>query len=628
MKKLSTLVCVLLAGGFSYAQNTGVPMKSPAMVNLKKTAVMEKKDVAFASSSSNANRAIFFSDDFDNNPTTVWTRTNTSTPSQDWQFGTSLPTTLVNQGFDATINSTSGGTFAYVDSDGAGGTATQNALLETTAAIDLTAASSCQLTFTNYHRRYLETHTVRVSVDGGTTWTDFIVNGQYPTSTTSPNGEQVNVNIGCVAAGQANVKIAFRYEGAWDWFWAIDDVILEDSPGDEVSMMSGGIYTATLNPYGQNPRLTIFPTNEIEPMGHHITMSNNGANVQTGAKIVATVLNSVNAVLYTGMGAGATLGTCATNQMNDSCATDYTAAAVTGAYKNVVTFTYDNILLDGDLSNNADTFYHWIDNNLMAQDDNTYRGNGLWNGETGGVSDPYVMGNLFDLNSNQTVYSIDVALTGNTDPGVVMCGQIYQLDQSTGDFNLIDETCGGVDEVTVTSAHISSGNTITWVHNIFPGGVSLSAGESYLAGINHFGGNEALVIMQGGLGADTTTVFILDGTDATWYYMTSIPMVRFNFDASIGVNDIENAGNLELFQNVPNPANGTTRISFNLLESADVAFEVVDVTGKLVMSTELGNKGVGNHAMTIDVTNFATGIYYYSVIANGARLTKKMVISE
>ncbi|MBX7094697.1 MAG: T9SS type A sorting domain-containing protein [Flavobacteriales bacterium] len=626
MKKLSTLVCVLLAGGFANAQNTGVPAKSPAMVNVKKTAVMEKRDVVNGASHS-GNRAIIWSDDFDNNPTTVWTRTNTSVPAQDWVFGTALPNSLVTQGFDAVLNSASGGTFAYVDSDGAGGTATQNCNLTTTAAIDMSAAASCQLTFTNYHRRYLETHTIQISTDGGSTWTDFVVNSQYPTSTTSPNGEIVSVNIGCVAAGQSNVLINFNYQGAWDWFWAIDDVVVEDAPADEVNIVSGGFQCDDMNIFGFHNRYTIFPSNEVRPMRHYGVIGNGGANAQTGAKVVAQVTNSTFTVLYTGMGAGQNLGTCASATLNDTTTTVYTSAGTPGTYNNIIAAAYNNIANDADLTNNADTIQHWVNNTLIGQDDNTYRGNGLWNGETGGVSDPYVMGNLIELLSNQTVYAIDVALTGNTDPGVLLCAQIYEVDQTTGDFNIVDETCGGAAEITVNSGHISSGGTITWVHNIFPAPVSLAAGGSYIAAVNHYGGNEALVVMQGGTGADQQTVFLLDGTNATWYYMTSIPMIRFNFDASIGVNEITN-GNLELFQNVPNPANGTTSIRFNLLDNADVAFEMVDVTGKVVATADLGNKGIGNHTMTLDVTKFATGIYYYSIIANGNRMTKKMVISE
>jgi hypothetical protein len=131
--------------------------------------------------------------------------------------------------------------------------------------------------------------------------------------------------------------------------------------------------------------------------------------------------------------------------------------------------------------------------------------------------------------------------------------------------------------------------------------------------------------MLGGTGADTTTVFLLDGTDATWYYMTSIPMIRLNFDASIGIEE-NTASNMEVLQNMPNPANGTTRFSFNLLENAEVSFEMVDMTGKVVASTNMGNLAIGNHSMTMDVSNMASGVYFYTITANGQKVTRKMIV--
>lgn len=617
MKKLSTLVCVMLAGGLVQAQQSGIPVKPSAMTNLKKTMIMEKKDAQVSNNS--GNRAVIWSDDF--STTSNWTMTNASVPSQNWVIGTALPTSLTAQGFDAAVNSVSGGNFAYIDSDGAGTTATQDASITTSGSIDLSAVSAAQLTFTNYHRRYQETHWVRISTDGGTTWTDFEVNGEYATSTTSPNPETVTVNIGCVAANQANVKVSFRYQGAYDWFWCVDDVMIEDADANEVRLLTPYFQSATANPYGDFPRVTIFPANEVQPMRHFGTLMNIGSDPQTGCKITATVLNPSNTPVYTGNGAGAALGTCTGNTLEDFPTTDYTSSGTVGAYKNIILANYDNMMMDATPNNNVDTLYHWVDNNQMAADDDTYKGNGLWNGD----GNAYVMGNLFDFTNTHTAYSVDVALTGNTDAGVVICGQIYELDATTGDFILVNESCGTSNEVTVTSSEISSGGVITWVNLLLPTPQVLSAGSSYLAAVSHSGGTENTVIMLGGTGADTTTVFLLDGTDATWYYMTSIPMIRLNFDASIGIEE-NTASNMEVLQNMPNPANGTTRFSFNLLENAEVSFEMVDMTGKVVASTNMGNLAIGNHSMTMDVSNMASGVYFYTITANGQKVTRKMIV--
>lgn len=620
MKKISTLVCAVLAGGFSFAQTSSVPMKDARQYNMR-NALMNERTPVVADAQSNQNRVVLFSSDF--STPADWTMMNTSLPSCDFTIGTALTASLVSQGFGPTFNSTSGGNFALIDSDAKGGTATQDAYLVTTNSMDFSLETSVQMSFINYHRRYLETHYVVVSIDGGTTWTEIEVNGQYPTSTTSPNAELVTVNLTCIAAGQANVKVGFHYLGAWDWFWAIDDVQLTDSPADDVALVTTSYYSATQTVDGDNPRYTIFPANQAMPISHMATLQNYGANSATNAQLGINVLNPSNGSVYTGSSTTATLGTCSGTSADLTATTNYTPGVTAGMYKSIYGANYTNVLTDATPTNNVDTLYHWINSNLYAVDDNTYRGAGLWNG----AGNSYEMGPLYMINTNVNLYSIDVALTGNTDAGVVMCAKLYEID-GTGAFVLVDETCGGADEITVTAGDISTGNTITWVHNVFATPVALTAGTEYIACVSHYGGADELVVMQGGTGADTTTIFLLDGTDATWYYMTSLPMVRMNFDASVGVNEINENSNLSLYQNVPNPANGTTRITFNLNENSDVTFELVDITGKVVLTSDLGQKNMGNHNMTIDVTPFASGVYYYSVTANGTKMTKKMVITE
>lgn len=166
---------------------------------------------------------LIYSNDFSN--PSDWTMTNNSSPSRDWVISTSLPSNLTNQGFPGAINSTSGGNFAWIDSDGAPG-GTQDAFLTLVNAVDCSSYGTVKLTFQNYHRRYMETHTVQVSNDNGATWTEYPVNAGFLTNTTSPNPVTVSLDISSAAANQGNVRIRFRYRGAWDWFWAIDDVAL------------------------------------------------------------------------------------------------------------------------------------------------------------------------------------------------------------------------------------------------------------------------------------------------------------------------------------------------------------------------------------------------------------------
>ena len=82
-----------------------------------------------------------------------------------------------------------------------------------------------------------------------------------------------------------------------------------------------------------------------------------------------------------------------------------------------------------------------------------------------------------------------------------------------------------------------------------------------------------------------------------------------------------------LFQNHPNPFNGTTFIDYYLLENTSNAFlRVIDNNGKLVKGFQINQTGFGQ--VELDCTNLAQGTYYYSLLVNSQVIdTKSMVIA-
>ncbi len=88
-----------------------------------------------------------------------------------------------------------------------------------------------------------------------------------------------------------------------------------------------------------------------------------------------------------------------------------------------------------------------------------------------------------------------------------------------------------------------------------------------------------------------------------------------------------------LEQNYPNPFNPTTTIRFNLQESSTVTLQVYDMVGQLVESFQMGTMGAGSYGVTLDMSHFASGVYFYRIDAvglNGDRFTsaKKMVLTK
>jgi TRAP-type uncharacterized transport system substrate-binding protein len=64
-----------------------------------------------------------------------------------------------------------------------------------------------------------------------------------------------------------------------------------------------------------------------------------------------------------------------------------------------------------------------------------------------------------------------------------------------------------------------------------------------------------------------------------------------------------------LFQNTPNPFNPETRITFELIESTQVALSVYDLSGKKISTLHDGYARAGTHEVGFDGSGFASGMY-------------------
>ena len=92
-----------------------------------------------------------------------------------------------------------------------------------------------------------------------------------------------------------------------------------------------------------------------------------------------------------------------------------------------------------------------------------------------------------------------------------------------------------------------------------------------------------------------------------------------------GVSKIENtvAG---VSQNFPNPFSGVSQVEVSLAKSAKVSLEVYNIVGQKVYEIPARNLGEGTHTFQINAASLKSGIYTYSVIANGERTTRKMMV--
>lgn len=86
------------------------------------------------------------------------------------------------------------------------------------------------------------------------------------------------------------------------------------------------------------------------------------------------------------------------------------------------------------------------------------------------------------------------------------------------------------------------------------------------------------------------------------------------------------ATGMELFQSQPNPANGSTTLSFNLPSAGPVSLRLCDLNGRVVKDLENRTLSPGMHAYTVDLSDVGSGVYFYALRSTGSLLTRNLLV--
>lgn len=121
-----------------------------------------------------------------------------------------------------------------------------------------------------------------------------------------------------------------------------------------------------------------------------------------------------------------------------------------------------------------------------------------------------------------------------------------------------------------------------------------------------------------------TTVF---GANGGCGYAWMIDDVLLETEPFSAMNENSN-NNLTVMQNHPNPFNGLSTIQYTLTENSNVIFTVTDLTGRVVKVIENTNVSAGKHNLVLNSTDFAPGLYNYTLTSNSKSVTKKMFIAK
>jgi hypothetical protein len=101
------------------------------------------------------------------------------------------------------------------------------------------------------------------------------------------------------------------------------------------------------------------------------------------------------------------------------------------------------------------------------------------------------------------------------------------------------------------------------------------------------------------------------------YHLTPIETVLFDLPTSY-----------ELYQNYPNPFNPSTIIKYDLPAASKVKINIYNLLGQKVTLLQDDFKPAGRYSIAFNASNLSSGIYFYTIEAEGFKKVKRMVLAK
>jgi len=302
------------------------------------------------------------------------------------------------------------------------------------------------------------------------------------------------------------------------------------------------------------------PVTQTAPIDFQIDVFNGGINAQPGVDYSI----NVNAGAFTA--SSSTVNVASLDTVTLTVTNPFTPSGL-GNYAVVHTLGADST--DDVPANNsiANTNFS-VTNYIYARD------NGTVAGSTTNGPDGFEAGNLYDIWNQQELKGIDVRMLG----GAMNVNKMMALNVP----------------------------------------VTLQPNTTYLAVIG--AGGPGLRVSNAGTSAPQTS-FFFDYADQTWYYQTSTPWVRLNFDPSIGIN--ENGSNIGAIV-YPNPANDVLNIKADFKGANSVEGAIYNHLGAVVADLSFTSMN-GVQTQQITISDLAPGMYVVKLQSEEGVVTKHFV---
>ena len=552
---------------------------------------------------------------------TDWTLANTSIPPIDWSIEmdpAAIPVTALSP-FNS---STASNGYLFINSDATGGGDNDGTPVECTATspiIDLTGWPYVQLTFSHNYRWWQDDRAVRVSVDGGASWTQYditsLVGGNvadgYPNLQNSNNPQNEIINISSIAGDQDSVMVQFYYfdNDIWAWYWAVDDVAISEIPDNAMDItdaVQGGWWVNYANVgSGDGYDYTYKPLSQMtNPYSFEAVLRNAGIAPQN-TYLNAEVIDDMGTTVYSDVSSTLLLDV---NYPQDTFAANSTfTPTTTGVYTVNMWGTGDST------SSSTTTLTTVVTNYIYGRDEDSPDGAWRVGRSCGGM----VLGAKYDMYADETLYSIQAHIDDESVVGTSVYAILYEDDPS-GDPIYLTQS----DDYTITAADLGN-----WIEIPFDGGQDVYAGTPYVAAIAGYP-NPVDTFLVSVSGTSLAGCYIQDngcdigsGGFGYWYTTSETPMIRMNFDpASLSVENIF----VDEFSVHPNPTNGTFTLELNNVKSDDYKISITNVIGQEVY---LIHKEInGTISEDIDISNLEKGVYILEISSSESSISEKIIL--
>lgn len=500
--------------------------------------------------------------------------------------------------------------------------------------LDLSATPDVQLKFEHAFRWCCSGdagHWLDVSIDGGASWpfrVDLSTGAlNDPMTTNWDIGTHTKwIDISEFIAGNAsNVAFRFAHEDATTpnishYFWQIDDVQLIETPAYDPQF--------TLTQYNDFiPDLAVLSGNTVD-LGYSVYPYSQLHELTLKGKIRNGGTSDLTNVQYTvnidGPGAPglfnqtATLGSLPRYAIDSLQIPGFTPPATAGDY--TVDFTVATDSLDEHPADNTATLEFSVHPFIYSMDDGAM--NGRSNTQAG---DEFEICNKFFIHQTADAYAVNVGLARRpTSAFPQPSGQSLRARIYDGTGAWIAET----DEYFVDSTDLIGPGGTSTVPFLFSSPLTLAPDE-YLVCLHYAFGGDPVWVATSGISELATSIDarpnVQDGA-AQFFIQDNTPMIRLNFDASIGIeeNDVENG--VGLGQSIPNPARDEAAIPYSLTTAARVTVTLHDVSGKRMLLIEEGAKPAGVHRVRIDTSALPEGVYFYTLTTADVQLSRRLTV--